>query len=410
MCLALAVQCCLAKELLVLLGNADLRDSHSTFLADLKDAGFGLDVKEITDSTLRLQRWDRWLYDGVVIVAGKSGELGGALDAPYLVELVDSGRSLFIATDEHANPAIREAASELGTDLLEAGATATDHISHSVEHGPAALLTDVLRVPAIVGESRDPILVRGTAATVTHKSVLTTAVLAPRATAAAGVGGGKPRLLGPSLALATALQTRAGARFFCLASVDALSNAFYTARVRDSSTGAAAARTGNRALGRETALWTFQEKGVLRLENFRHARSADRAPPPLDTYTINDDITVELDLLEQRGAEWQPHITDALQAEFVMLDPYIRQAMNHTGGGHYALRARAPDKYGVFKWVIDYGAPGYSAVHVSAVTPLRPLRHSEYPRFVLQAYPYYAALLAVSVAFLVMITFVMYHE
>jgi oligosaccharyltransferase complex subunit beta len=401
---------CVGKDVLVLLADPSLKSSHSTFLADLRDAGLQLDVKQISDQKLRLQRWGRWLYDGVLVLAGKSGNLGGALDSAYLVELVDSGRSLFIATDENASSYVREAAAELGTDLLAPGSQVMDHIAHSSDLGASAILSDACHIPAIVGSPEGSILYRGGAMTISSVSTLSAAALTPKATAMAK-SEGAPLLLGPALTLASAMQTRKSARFFIVASMDALSDAFFTAKVHgnaDATGAATSAATGNRVFAHEVAMWTFHEKSMLRISNFKHTKQGHLQPPPLNTYTVNDTIHVELDLMENRGQEWRPHVTDKLQAQFVMLDPHVRQPMKHTGGGHYELTIRAPDVYGAFKWVIDYKTPGFSPVSLSEVTPLRPLRHNEYPRFILQAYPYYAALISVSVGFFVMITLVMY--
>ena len=406
---ALARPAC-AAELLVLLSSKGLKSSHSTFLSDLRASGFSTDIQLLSSNSLRLQSWGRWLYDGVVVLAQGEAELGGALDSSYLVELVDSGRGLFVAADEGASPSIRETMTDLGTDMLSKGTQVQDYISHDSSQGPAALLTSGVHMPAITGDVGAPILFRGTGATLSPNATLTAPVLAPAATAVAGSG--SSALAGPNLVLATAMQSRTNARTFFVASVDALSDAAFSTQPSNAAGGAegGASKTGNRALAAEAAKWAFKRKGMLRLSNFEHRRSGDAAPPPLATYTINDQIHVSLDLHENDGDDWQPHVTENLQAQFVMLDPYIRKRMQHTGNGHYELNVRAPDKYGIFKWVIEYSAPGYSKVALEEVTPLRPLQHDQFPRFVLQAYPYYAALMSVSVGFFVVVLFVLYHK
>jgi oligosaccharyltransferase complex subunit beta len=93
-----------------------------------------------------------------------------------------------------------------------------------------------------------------------------------------------------------------------------------------------------------------------------------------------------------------------------MLDPFVRQPMAHEGDGRYSLTIRAPDVYGVFKWVVDYKRPGYTFLHFEEVMPLRPLRHDQYPRFLVQAYPYYFTLMSVSVAFFVTIAATLFSK
>ena len=58
---------------------------------------------------------------------------------------------------------------------------------------------------------------------------------------------------------------------------------------------------------------------------------------------------------------WEPYsgIQD-LQLEFTMLDPHIRTALRPVHGtpGKYSVTFRAPDRHGVFKFVIDYKRKG----------------------------------------------------
>lgn len=58
---------------------------------------------------------------------------------------------------------------------------------------------------------------------------------------------------------------------------------------------------------------------------------------------------------------------DDLQISFNMLDPHIRQPMQHDGNGRYSLRFTVPDVYGVFKYVIDYSHRGYSHISLQQV-------------------------------------------
>lgn len=50
-----------------------------------------------------------------------------------------------------------------------------------------------------------------------------------------------------------------------------------------------------------------------------------------------------------------------LQLEFTMLDPHIRTALLPVQGepGKYSVTFRAPDRHGVFKFVVDYKRKGY---------------------------------------------------
>lgn len=88
-----------------------------------------------------------------------------------------------------------------------------------------------------------------------------------------------------------------------------------------------------------------------------------------------------------------------LQIAFTMLDPHIRQPMQHDGNGRYSLRFKVPDVYGVFKYVIDYSHRGYSYISLQEVVPVQPFKHDEFERFLVPAYPYYASVLSTMAAF-----------
>lgn len=73
-----------------------------------------------------------------------------------------------------------------------------------------------------------------------------------------------------------------------------------------------------------------------------------------------------------------------MQVELVMLDPYVRAPLAADGNGTFTARFRAPDVYGVFKWVLDYQRRGLSRLHVTETVPIRPYFHNEYERFIFQ--------------------------
>ena len=100
---------------------------------------------------------------------------------------------------------------------------------------------------------------------------------------------------------------------------------------------------------------------------------------------------------------WKPFLTDDLQVELVMLNPYVRTQLKLLSNNKptYYLSFKAPDMWGVFKFIIDYKRLGYSYIDVSSKMPLRPFRHNEFPRYLPAAYPYYASILVIFGAFFV---------
>lgn len=406
--LSCLIDVCFGENILLLLSDNALETSHSELISALSSEGLNVESRKLTDSTLQLQHWGSWLYDGVVVLSDGSTEFGGALDSSLLVDFVDEGGSLFVASSEKPSDSIRDLAAQLGADYVKQGSPVLDHVLHDLKLGPSSLLTEtVYPSPVMTGKPELPILYKGGAFTTSPDSSLAIRALQPAPTAI--VSSGDMALTGVDVSLAVAVQSRTNARFCIMASLDALSNDAFNAKVENAATGQKSG-TGNKEFARSLMLWTMGLQGVLKHQNIHHHRIGEDLTPMYSTYTVNDNITMQVQVLERQGSEWVPHVSESVVGQYTMLDPYLRQPMQHTGGGNYALNFRAPDVYGVFKYVVDYKVPGYSFLHFEELMPLRPLRHDQYPRFILQAYPYYAALFSISVGFFVMIAATMFTK
>ena len=186
----------------------------------------------------------------------------------------------------------------------------------------------------------------------------------------------------------------------------------------------------------EVSLDELPAAALWRLREFCDAVLAPAPATNPEQYRINDDVEFGLDLFESVDGELVPYrcvwvcvyvgfmvaaplfclqhthplphtkqqktknSADDVQVSFVMLDPYVRQALRTDGAGHYSLQFKVPDVYGVFKYAIDYQRRGYSTVTLQHAVPVRPFRHDEYERFLLPAFPYYASAASTMAAFL----------
>jgi oligosaccharyltransferase complex subunit beta len=78
-------------------------------------------------------------------------------------------------------------------------------------------------------------------------------------------------------------------------------------------------------------------------------------PADQQTYTIT--------LAQYTGSSWGPVYLPDLQLDFTMLDPHIRtslkQVSSSSSGTTYSASFKAPDRHGVFKFVVEYWRPGY---------------------------------------------------
>lgn len=86
-----------------------------------------------------------------------------------------------------------------------------------------------------------------------------------------------------------------------------------------------------------------------------------------------------------------------------MLDPHVRTALKEasssTTSTTYKSTFIAPDRHGVFKFVVEYWRPGYTFIRASTTAPVVPFRHDEYPRFITGAWPYYLSTASIVAAF-----------
>lgn len=125
----------------------------------------------------------------------------------------------------------------------------------------------------------------------------------------------------------------------------------------------------------------------------------------MNTYRVKDHLEYMVDIYEydHKINQWKPYLTDDLQVEFVMMNPYVRQQMKMLSPSKptYHISFRAPNKFGVFKFIVDYKRIGYSYLDISTKVPLRPYNHNEYERFLPTAFPYYAGVFCILTGFLI---------
>jgi oligosaccharyltransferase complex subunit beta len=387
-----------------------------------------------------------------------------------LARLVEQGRgNVLMAVAPESPEPLRALALDLGVELDERGARVFDHFARpdggadgawgegegdGGGEGPAVLARADgagAAAAAFFGEGRlggKPVLYRGGAAVVPASSAGTAAVVLSASPAAyTHKPGGAPGVVaalasppdptacptGAAAALAVAVRARNNARVAVVGSLYALSDSAFAAKgFKDAATGEAVAATGNAEFAVALARWAFADRAVLVLENPRHRilagstgseeHGVDRRLDP-ELLRINDDVEFAVDVWELEGAgsgregERRPYAPprDApLQLSFTMLDPHVRLPLSPLGpaggNGTLALRFRVPDVYGVFKFTLDHARPALSRLELSRECPVRPLRHDEYERFLLPAYPYYASALSATVALFLVVVAVLYTK
>lgn len=384
-----------SAKTLVLVDNFLIKETHSIFFKSLKDRGHAITFKSVEDSSLSLFKYGDLLYDNVVIFAPKVEEFGGQLSKKMLLDFIDEGGNVLIATDDKPGVILREIAVECGVEMDVPGKSVIDHFNYDKSDPTHALIAvdgeNLIDASVIVGPRNiSPLLYKGAGLLVNNSNPLVLKLLSAYGTSISSPLYDElektPLLLGSEIALIAGVQTRNNARVVFSGSIDFFSNNAFLSGVKKAN-GKESSKSSNAQVSEHLSKWVFKENGVIRVKSVTHHK-LNEAEPPMD-YTITESAVFEMELEHKVGNQWKPFSASDLQLEFVRIDPFIRTIVPLVGDGKYKVVFKIPDVYGVFKFLVDYKRIGYSSVFSSTQVSVRPLKHTEYERFIGSAYPYY---------------------
>jgi len=438
-------------------------DSYSQFVDGVKADGQQVTIKSFDDSNLSLTKYGEYVYDNVVVLAPsltafkspkrslESRNVGG-VDVKGLAKFLDDGGNIFL---------VLPGSSPVGTDLMslasECGVTVEKETPEVVDFassrkiigkggGAFTAIEAPFEVPEflLVGDTYDAggrrqdkqnrisVLYRGKSLRMSSPSstltfpilkasptalgadVLPLSAADPHSATAFASPAMDPSMYSSSVSpasagaaspgevsLVVAMQARNSARCTVAGSAEMFSDEFISRN------------PANLEFARAVAMWTFHRRGKLRLTNIQH-RLAEAPPgtPPPYLYRIKDYIRFEVDVEELRGDKWVPYGGNDVQLQFTMMDPFILTFLDPPppGSSTYSKTFRAPDRHGIFKFVISHQRLGFDNVHTEILAPLRTFKHSDWPRFRLAAAPYYAAAGCVLVGLLVISILFLFHD
>jgi len=390
------------KETLVLLDNLAIRETHSIFFKSLTDRGYSLTFKSADDSNLVLSKYGEYLYENVIIFSPSVEEFGGAISVEAITKFIDDGGNVLVAGNINSGDVMREIAAECGFEVDEEGAAVIDHLNYDTsDQGKHTLIvadpSNLIDAPMIVGPKRTtPFLYRGTGLIADKENPLVLEVLTASSTAYSYKPDAPvdeyPHAVGKSTVLIAALQARNNARVVVSGSLDFFSDEFFTSGVQRALGGQQHVKSGNQELSESLTRWVFKEEGVLRVGKVTHHLLGEKEPP--QSYTITEKVvyTIEIEKLEKN--QWVPFDASDIQLEFVRIDPFVRTTLKRRPDGVFQADFVIPDVYGVYQFKVDYTRIGYTFLHSATQVSVRPLEHTQYERFIVSAYPYYASALS----------------
>ncbi|XP_040574753.1 dolichyl-diphosphooligosaccharide--protein glycosyltransferase 48 kDa subunit [Lepeophtheirus salmonis] len=389
---------CHGGRVLVLLDNNSYKESHATFLKDLSDLGLDLTYKTSDDSSIVLKKYGEFLFDHLVLMSPNVEEFGGGLTPDVIADFLDAGKDVFVGGVESSD-LLREFASECGFEVDEEGSMVLDHIHYDSVKDEEGLHTVVVAEPGkhliksapIVGSAvgDKPLLYKGVGI-LADANPLVLPILSS-SSYAYSYNPNKPikeypHATGKNTLLIAGLQARNNARVIFSGSLDFFSNDYFESSVHSRG---AESPSGNRDLAKALVSWCFKESGLLRTSQLKHHLVGQTESPPF--YTVTEDVEYSIVIEEFKGGKWVPYSAKDVQLEFVRIDPFVRINLKPDGNGKFSAKFKIPDVYGVYQFKINYVRTGISRLYSTTQVSVRPLRHDQYERFILSAYPYYAS-------------------
>ncbi|PHH90186.1 hypothetical protein CDD83_4317 [Cordyceps sp. RAO-2017] len=392
------------NRLLVVLDDAADKNAYTRFFGDLAARGFDISYETPRSEGLQLFRLGERSYDHIIFFPTKVKGLGPNLTPSHLLDFVKAQGNILVALSSArpASTSIMSLLAELDMALpVERTGTVVDHFNYDA--GSAAEAHDVLVLDAPAGGVRPGLkdyfdmpgavlALPRAAGHVLGPSQLLTPLLRAPATAysydpkeqARGVDPDELFAAGGQLALTSAAQARNSARVAVLGSAEMLEDAWLEASV--SRAGAAAKVAANREFAKRLTGWTFQEIGVLRVNDVEHRLRGQNETNP-DIYRIKNDVSYSISVSEYFWDKWLPFALpagDKLQVEFSMLSPFHRLNLAPTlvtktatvFGSNFTL----PDQHGIFNFRVNYKRPLLTYVDEKRTVSVRHMAHDEWPR------------------------------
>ncbi|KZP32633.1 Dolichyl-diphosphooligosaccharide-protein glycosyltransferase subunit [Athelia psychrophila] len=396
-------------SVLVVLEPGLPKEDFSVFFSNLKEQGYDLTFRAPKEVTPKVIEDDIPAFAHVILFAPESKAYAADITPQSLVTLLSEKTNLLVAVGPKTTP-LTSLASEFSLILPTPN---TPLISHFPKRDtPATVIPIEVASNSLLTAGTPPVWFSGVSYALGNNPLLVPILAAPAESFAsdstedsgadalvdASEKGGEGLWAGSATSVVTGFQTKDGSRVTWVGSVTLFSDEFAHKALPNGKA------SGNEQFAKDVAAWTFQEKSVLRIESVSHHHVNGTSTP--DFYTTNDEIvySVKVSKYDPKTSSWKPCTCRSdIQLEFTMLDPHVRTTLvaDPSDPGSYTASFRAPDRHGVFKFVIDYKRKGWSSLQSSTTVPVVPPRHDGYPRFLSAAWPYYAGAISTSVGFVV---------
>ncbi|QRW00899.1 oligosaccharyltransferase complex subunit [Ceratobasidium sp. AG-Ba] len=408
------------NSVLVILEPKLKQEDYSTFFNGLKKRGYKLTFRSPKDVSPAITEHDVPSFSHVIFFAPNSKSFANDITPQSLVKLLTLNTNILFALSPKATP-ISALAAEFGLSLPPPNTPLVSHWpARPLPH--TTLPISLAKSHPLITPGIAPILYSGINFAIGDNPQVFPILNAPVESFAADSEsddnaesvaemadrGGEGLWAGNNMAVVAGFQVAGGARAAWVGGMSVFSDEFANGFF------APEQKTGNARFAQELARWTFQETNVYRIDSTSHrlaSTPAHNATTPPTKYTVKNDIVYEIQVSKFNGegkvGQWEPYSDiDDLQLDFTMLDPHVRVDLPAVKAepGVYRVQFRAPDRHGVFKFIVDWRRKGHTYLESSTTVSVVPPRHDGYPRFLSAAWPYYAGAISTSVAFMLFCT------
>jgi oligosaccharyltransferase complex subunit beta len=393
------------KKTLVLLDDWHNIDTHSLFWSQIKKMNFELDFRMIDDPSIKLTDFGEYIYTNIIYFSPSFSKLKrNEISIQNLLKFIDEGHDMLIFANKDSGSFIRNFVNEFGVDFDDYDSQVKDSLYlHTIQNelnsdlvklnnDEIIVTKNTINVDVITKKPKGHILFEGIGMDLDPQNKYVFPILkANENSYSINVKSGEVYSNGERIKLVSGYQTRNNQRIVISGSLNICSDKFYYLSNQNEKN--KIENSPNYQFCQDILNWNFQRTGILKFNNIRHNRKNDKVSLP--TYRIKDELEYFIDIYEYDyiNDKWKPYITNDLQIEYVMMNPYYINQLKQLDKNKptYYVQFKAPEKFGVFKFIIDYYRTGYSYIISETKVPLRPFNHNEYPRFLACAYPYYTS-------------------
>ncbi|KAL0568291.1 oligosaccharyl transferase glycoprotein complex, beta subunit [Marasmius crinis-equi] len=396
------------------------KEGFSGFLGGLEDKGYNLTFRSPKDADgPPLTEHDLPKYAHVVVVGEDVKTFAKDITPQTLVGLLSGNTNLIVALGTKQS-ILTSLAPEFGLILPPPNTNLVSHFPEREDPISVVPITpreSVIPLTETSKGKKGQLLFEGTPFALSNNPRLFPILNAPEESFAGDIDvtsdvlvdsvekGGEGLWAGSKMAVVAGFQAKGGARVAWIGGGSLLQNK---------------EKSSNSDYAKDVAAWAFQETNVLRIDSAEHklikgvgSSGNGTVGQAQEQYTVGDEIefTMRISQYNPKFKLWEAYhgITD-LQLEFTMLDPHVRIALPPSPGrdgkrekGVYRTTFKAPDRHGVFKFVVDWRRQGWTELQFTETVPVVPKRHDGYDRWLSAAWPYYLGAVSTSVGFVVFV-------